>query len=181
MIDFEGAPMFGLFKKKSAARPGIDPSTLSQAVRADIRRNLETIEEVTPQHLNAIYDAALRSAGGRLDILFQALIGIGLGKRRASEITRLICFKARSLIEAERQLKLGIEYALWSYSNAPCGDPAQDAAHKAVNGKPYALAKGMFVNGVWTRPGYENDCKCSSRPLIKAFGNIGEKPEGLVE
>ena len=45
-------------------------------------------------------------------------------------------------------------------------DIRQDAAHRAVNGKRYEVIKGMLLNGRLTMPGWEERCKCVSRPII---------------
>jgi hypothetical protein len=78
-------------------------------------------------------------------------------------------------MDRDRQKSLGIKYAIWMYSGAPCQvnpkkpsakDIRQDAAHRAADGKPFEVAKGMLLNGRLTMPGREEGCKCSSRPII---------------
>jgi hypothetical protein len=171
-----------------------DPAKVTDAVKTDLRRNIENLADVDASYFDMVYDAALRciSVGGDRHVLFKALMTIdGMGKRRASDIANSLESKATALMNAEGQQKLGIEYATWVYSGAPCApnpkDPTsaeleRDAAHKAANGKPYFVAKGMFLNGRWTWPGREDSCKCTSRSMILGFdGYNGGKPEGFVE
>jgi len=162
-----------------------DPAKVTETVKADLRRDIKSLKEVGVGDFDMVYDAALRSisAGRALHILYQALVIIdGMGEHRAKDISRSLNNKATALIEAEEQQRLGIKYATWLYSGAPCGGTEQDAAHKAANGKPYPVNKGMLLNGRWTRPGYEENCNCVSKSIIVGFdGYAGGKPKGVVE
>lgn len=115
-----------------------DPTKVTEAVRADLRKNIKSLKEVRVADFDMIYDAALHSisAGRALHILYQALMTIdGMHRRRAEDISRSLNNKATALMQAEEQERLGIKYATWLYSGAPCGDVDQDVAHKAANGK----------------------------------------------
>ena len=162
-----------------------DPATVTETVKADLQQNVKSLGEIGPHDFDAIYKAALRAitAGFDMYTLTQVLLTIeGMSKRRAAEISRSLSFKANALMVAEQQERLGIKYAIWRYSGAPCGDRDQDAVHKAADGKPYLVSKGMLLNGQWTRPGREDGCKCFSSPLVAGFdGYDGGKPEGLKE
>jgi hypothetical protein len=80
--------------------------------------------------------------------------------------------RERSLDVRARQLELGITEAVWLYSGAPCEiNPKkptghQDEAHKNANGKRYKISDGMYLDGKWTWPGYEDGCRCVSRSVI---------------
>ena len=164
----------------SEAMPTVkfDPSTVSKSVKADLRRNIELLDDLGKRHVPLIYEAALDSvsAGRDLNVLFLALMKIeGMSKRRAAEIARSLNNKATAIINRERQASLGITHAKWMYANAPCmRDPnhpsaaevQRDAAHSAANGKKYEIDKGLFVDGKWTWPGVEEGCKCASRSIL---------------
>jgi hypothetical protein len=162
-----------------------DATKVTEAVKADLRKNIKSLKEIGAGDFDKIYEAALRSisAGCALHILYQALMSIvGMHKRRAEDVARSLNNKANALMLAEEQSRLGIRYATWLYSGAPCGDPKQDAAHRVANGKPYAVNKGMLLNGQWTRPGYGESCKCMSKSMVVGFdGYAGGKPKGVVE
>ena len=77
-----------------------DASRVTAAVKADIRKNILLLEEIDRNHVDRVYDAALRSvsAGRDLSILFSALLQMnGMTKRRAGEIALLLNNKATAL------------------------------------------------------------------------------------
>lgn len=160
-----------------------DPKLVTEAIKADLIKNIRNIKEIGESHFDRVYDAALRSISGGHDLamLFNAIMELnlpGMTKRRASEIPTSLNCKATALINRDRRVSLGIEYAVWMYIGAPCQmnpkkpspeDIRQDAAHKAVDGKRYEVAKGMLLNGRLTMPGWDDGCKCTSRPIIPGF------------
>lgn len=162
---------------------GFDATKVSQAVKTDLRHNIESLAEVDPNSFTTIYDAALQSisAGRALHILYQALLTIdGISKARAEEISLSLNNKATSLMKSQEQEELGIKYAYWIYSGAPCGNPDQDAAHRSANRQPYLVNKGLFLNGRWTLPGREDGCKCISKSVIVGIdGYSGGIPIGF--
>ena len=155
-----------------------DPSALTKNVKADLRRNIELLDDLEKKHVPRIYQAALRSvsAGRDLNVLFLALMKIeGMSKGRAAEIARSLNDEAMAIINRERQTSLGITHAKWMYANAPCmknpshpsaAEIQQDSAHHAANGKRYEISKGLFLEGKWTWPGVEEGCKCVSRSVL---------------
>ncbi len=157
-----------------------DPNRVTEAVKADLKKNVGNIKEFNESHFDQIYDAALLSVSRGMDltILFNAIMALNLPdmtKQRAGEISRSLNFKAKALMDRDRQTTLGIQYAIWMYSGAPCQmnpkkpsakDIRQDAAHKAANGKRYEVAKGMLLNGRWAMPGRDEGCRCVSRSII---------------
>jgi hypothetical protein len=160
-----------------------DVSRVTDTVKANIRENIALLEEIDREHLDQVYDAALRSisAGRDLSILYKALMQMnidGMTKGRAAEIARILNNKATALIQKEQQESLGIKSAVWLYSGAPCllnhklpadWEKRQDAAHRNANGKPYDVNKGMFLDGKWTWPGVEPGCRCVSKSVVRGF------------
>ena len=49
------------------------------------------------------------------------------------------------------------------------GDMPPRASHVAASGKRYDVAKGMYLDGVWTWPGHEINCRCVSKAVIPGF------------
>lgn len=174
--DGEGRP--GAADLQTMPSVTFDPSTVSKNVKADLRRTIELLDDLEQKHIQRIYEAALRSisVGRDLHMLYTALMQIeGMPKGRAAEIALSLNNKATALINRERQASLGITHAIWMYPNAPCmrdpkhptaADVQQDSTHRAANGKKYEIAKGLFVDGKWTRPGVEEGCKCTPRPVL---------------
>jgi hypothetical protein len=147
-----------------------DPARVTDAIKEDIRESVSKIKDFGEPHFDCIYEAALRSVSRGMDAaaLFNAIMDLQLPamtKRRAGEISININRRAKALVDRNEQMAIGIKYATWNYSGAPC-HPRQDAAHRAANGKRYAIAKGMPLHGRRTMPGREEGCKCFSRPII---------------
>jgi hypothetical protein len=157
-----------------------DPSVVTKSVKADLRRNIELLGDLEKKHVKQVYELALSSIVGRGDfhLFCTEMMNMhieGMTKGRAAEIGRSLSFKAGAIINRERQASLGITQAIWMYANAPCmRDPKhpsaaevqQDAAHCAANGKRYEVVKGLLVDGKWTWPGLEDNCKCASRSTL---------------
>jgi len=172
-------------KKQNLGMPTVkfNKDMVTETIKEDLRQNIKQIAEIPPSDFDMVYKAALSSIskGRDASILYAALMNInGMKKSLASKISLSLNNKATALIEVERQTQLGIKYAIWRYSGAPCG--SSNEAHKAADGKPYLVTKGMLLNDQWTWPGREDGCKCTSKPLIDGFdGYTGGKPEGLLE
>jgi len=169
-----------------------DSTRVTTTVLADLAENIRALGEVGTENFEMIYQAASHaiSVGGALNVIYATLMGIdGMTKKRANEISLSLNAKANAVMKAEQQTKLGVKYATWRYSGAPCwmdsnqpGGTEQDAAHKAANGQHFLISKGMLVNGDWTWPGRKDGCKCRSKPLIPGFdGYDGSKPKWLGE
>jgi len=133
-----------------------DPSRVTKRVKADLRRNIESLADLQKKQIPQIYEAALHSvlAGRDMYSLCMALMRIeGMTKGRATEISRSLHNKATAIINREQQASLGITHAKWLYANAPCmRDPnhpsaaevQRDAAHCAANGQRYEISKGYL-------------------------------------
>jgi hypothetical protein len=157
-----------------------DPSVVTKSVKADLRRNVELLAGAEKKHVENIYELALRSIVGRRDFYsfcteMMDMHIKGMTRSKAAEIGTSLANKAGAVTDKERQASLGITHAKWLYANAPfMRDPShpsaeevqQDAAHRAANGKRYEVSKGLFVDGKWTWPGVEEDCKCVSRSIL---------------
>lgn len=186
---------FGRKRDKPSPKPAIainahgiptvkfDASRVTEAVKAEIRKCIDEIEGATDPRHDAIFVAALRSisAGRDLHALYATLMELGIDgmtKSKAAAIATHINNKATSLMNATQQQSLGIEYAKWLYSGAPCmknpkkptpEDIRRNAAHKAADGKRFRISEGMFLDGKWTWPGREEGCRCVSKSLVPGF------------
>jgi uncharacterized protein with gpF-like domain len=156
-----------------------DPERVTDAVKSDLKRNIKKIKEFDGSNFDRIFDALRSISRGRdLATLFNAIMELNLPnmtKQRASEISLDLNNKATARMNRDRQASIGIKYATWVYSGAPCyvnlkkplaKDIRQDTAHREANGKRYSVAKGMLLNRRLTTPGREAGCKCISRSII---------------
>ena len=90
----------------------------------------------------------------------------GVSKRRAAHIALDQNNKATSTVTRVRQKELGIKEAVWIHSGAG-KHPRPE--HVAFNGKKYDVEKGAYLEGKWTWPGFEINCRCTSRSIIPGF------------
>ena len=84
-------------------------------------------------------------------------------RRRAILIARNQNNMATATVCKTRQMELGIKKAIWVHSSAG-RNPRPE--HVAFNGKEYDVAKGAYLEGVWTWPGREINFRCVSRSII---------------
>jgi hypothetical protein len=101
-----------------------DKSRLTRSVLADIESSVRELPEANPRNWARLYDIALRAIarGGDLHQLSTELLAAkiaGLSRDRAAEISRLVWFRAKELMDRERQLAIGISQAIWNSSRAP--------------------------------------------------------------
>jgi uncharacterized protein with gpF-like domain len=162
--------------------------TMRTAYNASRNEQINLIKSIAQQHLSYVEGAVMRSVStgrdletlvneiGSLVDLERIRMGRKLGEsnrsylartqRRAALIARDQNNKANSIMNRARQNELGITQAIWRHSHAG-KEPRPE--HVAANGKKYDLDKGMFLEGKWTFPSMEINCRCVSQPIIKGF------------
>jgi len=151
-----------------------DFSQVTEAVKTDLWQAIVQTEDIPAKSAEFVYEVALRTAvSGNLYEMAEALKSLGIQKQRATELCRWLPRRAKSLITRDQRIKLGLTEAIWVYSGAPCmGNPSDEAsksrdeAHRLANGQKFNVADGLTLNGKNTWPGYEQDCKCSSRTVL---------------
>lgn len=161
-----------------------DPSLVTETVKADIRKNVELLEEIDPKHFDQVYEAAVRSvtAGREMYSLVVTIMQMNITdmtKQRAGQIAHNLNNKAMAVITRERQQRLGITEAIWLHphpqypcdicSKTPKGTQTKCASHMAANGKRYNVSEGMYLDGKWTWPGYEEGCGCVSKSVVSGL------------
>jgi len=179
--------MFDWLRKKKVTPRGFtklpavrfDRSRVTDEVKHDLWESIAGLKEVGSNELEGIHQAAIASVqqGGNLFILSQAILKLkGMTRKRAGEIALALHNRATALMDRSRQLELGIEYAVWRYSGAPCGykeDGFQhDAAHRKMNGKCFKLVEGAVVGKRQVLPGQDAGCKCGWTPIIPGLGDV---------
>ena len=87
----------------------------------------------------------------------------GISDRRAKNIARDQGAKAHAVIERERRKEAGITQAVWLHSHA---GKVPRPSHVKANGKVFDIEKGLYLDGVWTLPGVQINCKCGSMAVI---------------
>lgn len=148
------------FNMTQAAREGY------QAV---LQENVGLIKSIASEYLTEVQGDVWRAVSQGYDL--QALTDTlqsryGVSHRRAAFIARDQSNKAKAVIENVRRQELGITTAIWQHSGA---GKEPRPSHVAANGKPFDLAKGMYLDGEWVLPGQAINCRCTSRAVIPGF------------
>lgn len=150
----------GITVKFNASRVNND------VVQATIGENVTLIKSIPEQYMLGVEGAVMRSvaAGRDLSVLTKELAkNRGITTRRAANIARDQNNKATAVLTRVRQTELGIVEAVWIHSGAG-KHPRPE--HVAFSGKKYDVRKGAFLEGKWTWPGHEINCRCTSRSVI---------------
>lgn len=140
-----------------------------QAMAATIGENVNLIKSIPQRYLTNVEDAVMRSVqeGRDLGALTKELQEqYGITRRRAVTIARSQNNMATATITKTRQKELGVKKARWLHS---AGGKKPRPEHVAFSGKTYDVEKGAFLEGKWTWPGREINCRCVSVPIIPGF------------
>lgn len=138
----------------------------NDALAATVNENVSLIKSIGQQHLTQVEGYVMRAvqAGSDLGTLAKELeAGYGITKRRAQNLARSQNFMANSTMVKVRQRELGITKAKWLHS---AGGRTPRPEHVAFSGKLYDVEKGAFLEGKWTWPGREPNCRCVSISVI---------------
>jgi SPP1 gp7 family putative phage head morphogenesis protein len=135
-------------------------------LQAVVNENVSLIRSIASEHMTQVQGIVMRgvSEGRNLSVISKGLQEqFGVTSRRATLIARDQANKATSVLEKQRQQELGVTQAIWKHSTA---GKHPRPSHVAANGKKYDVAKGMYLDGVWTWPGREINCRCYCRSII---------------
>ncbi|WP_233868693.1 phage head morphogenesis protein [Paraburkholderia adhaesiva] len=138
----------------------------NDALQATIGENVGLIRSVAQTHLADVQGIVMRSVQTGQDVggLTKELQErYALTRRRAAFIARDQNSKATAMVVRVRQAGLGITEAIWLHSH---GGRHPRPSHVAADGQRYTISEGMYLDGVWTWPGREPNCRCVSRSVI---------------
>lgn len=141
----------------------------NDAYQAIIGENIALIKSIPQQYLVNVEGDVMRSvqAGGDLGTLVKRMESYApVTRRRAAFIARDQNNKATAVMQRVRQRELGITKAKWLHSG---GGKEPRPEHVAFSGKTYDVEKGAFLEGKWTWPGVEINCRCVSVSIIPGF------------
>lgn len=144
-------------------------AAVNDAYQAIIGENVGLIKSIASRNLTQVETMVMQSVqqGRDLSTLSKSLQHeFGVTKRRAALIARDQNNKATATITKTRQQQLGITQAKWRHSS---GGKEPRHSHVAANGKTYDIDKGMHLDGKWTWPGVEINCRCVAQPVIQGF------------
>lgn len=161
----DGAGLTVQFKTTPAMR---------DALSATIGENVGLIRSIAAEHLSAVEGLMMRSVseGRDLRTLTAALEARHqLTRRRAALIARDQNNKATAVIARVRQQEAGITQARWLHSGGGRHPRPEHVAFSAgrLGGPLYNPGRGAYLEGRWTWPGVEINCRCVSRPVVQGF------------
>lgn len=168
-LQVSDAAFTATLKKAGFAVPFTMTAGMQDAYSAVIGEQVGLIKSIASQHLTQVQTVVMQGVQSGRDLAFihdQLRERYGVTKRRAALIARDQSNKATATLNRQRQRDLGITKAIWQHSGGG-KDPRPE--HVAADGKEYDIEKGMFLEGVWTWPGHEINCRCTSRPVIEGF------------
>lgn len=141
----------------------------NDVVQATVAENVTLIRSISAQYLTQVQGDVMRAvaAGRDLSTLTKTLEArTGITKRRAAFIARDQTAKATATLTRVRQQEIGVTKAVWLHSG---GGKEPRPEHVAFSGKTYDIAKGAFLEGKWTWPGVEINCRCVSKAVVPGF------------
>ncbi|PUX36019.1 phage head morphogenesis protein [Cronobacter sakazakii] len=139
---------------------------MNNALQATIAENVGLIRSIPEKYFTEVEGMVMRSvARGRdLKTLTDELQNrYGITRRRAALIARDQNNKATSVMQAARQQSLGITEGIWRHSHA---GKEPRPSHVKADGQKFDLTKGLYLDGKWTMPGEEINCRCTWSPVI---------------
>jgi uncharacterized protein with gpF-like domain len=142
---------------------------MQNAYDAVIGEQVGLIRSIASRHLTQVETLVMQAvqAGRKLDVLAKLLHEqYDVTKRRAALIARDQNNKATGTLNRQRRLDLGMTQAKWRHSGAG-RHPRPE--HVKADGDIYEITKGMYLDGSWTWPGYEINCRCFDNPVIPGF------------
>jgi SPP1 gp7 family putative phage head morphogenesis protein len=138
----------------------------NDVLQATVGENVDLIKSIAAQHLTQVQGIVMRSVqeGRDLATLTKALTDeYGVSRRRAETIARSQNNMATASLTRTRQVDLGITKAKWLHS---AGGKKPRPEHVAFSGQTYDIKTGAFLEGKWTWPGREINCRCVSVSII---------------
>ena len=145
---------------------------MQTAYDAVIAEQVGLIKSIAQQNLTQVETLVMQSvqAGRDLSTLAPELEKrFGITRRRAELIARDQNNKATATLTRVRQKELGIKQAIWLHSH---GGKTPRPSRVKADGSVYDIDKGMYLDGKWTWPGVEINCRCVSRSVIPGLEDL---------
>lgn len=143
---------------------------MNNALQATITENVGLIRSIPERYFTEVEGLVMRSVARGRDLSYltdELQKRYGITRRRAALIARDQNNKATSVMQAARQKSLGITQGIWRHSHA---GKEPRPSHVKADGKVFDLSKGMLLDGKWTMPGEEINCRCTWSAVIPGLG-----------
>lgn len=139
---------------------------IEDILEASVKENVGLIKSIGVDYLERVQQQVWSGVASGYDlgqIAKDLSKSYGISDRRAKNIARDQGAKAHAVIERERRKEAGITQAVWLHSHA---GKVPRPSHVKANGKVFDIEKGLYLDGVWTLPGVQINCKCGSASLV---------------
>lgn len=139
---------------------------IEDILEASVKENVGLIKSIGVDYLERVQQQVWSGVASGYDlgqIAKDLSKSYGISDRRAKNIARDQGAKAHAIIERERRKEAGITQAVWLHSHA---GKVPRPSHVKANGKVFDIEKGLYLDGVWTLPGVQINCKCGSASLV---------------
>lgn len=139
---------------------------IEDILEASVKENVGLIKSIGVDYLERVQQQVWSGVASGYDlgqIAKDLSKSYGISDRRAKNIARDQGAKAHAVIERERRKEAGITQAVWLHSHA---GKAPRPSHVKANGKVFDIEKGLYLDGVWTLPAFQPNCRCNSASLI---------------
>ena len=145
-----------------------------------VTENVGLIRSIASEHLQKVEGVVMRNVqkGSDLRAMTQELHQqFEVPLKRAAFIARDQNSKMTTVITKARQQQAGIKRAVWMHSNITAKGhfrPEHLAFSRGEHtpgdkGPIYVVADGAYLERRWTWPGFEINCRCTSRPYLEGF------------
>jgi uncharacterized protein with gpF-like domain len=145
--------------------------SMQNAYVAVINEQVGLIKSIAQQHLTEVQGLVMRSVqqGRKLSTLTDELQHrYALTRKRAILIARDQNNKATATLNRTRRLDMGLTHARWHHSHA---GKTPRPSHLKADGEVYDIRKGMLLDGKWTHPGMEINCRCTDSAILVGFSD----------
>ena len=134
-------------------------------IDAIVHESVASIHSIAEKHFVGVEQAVMRSVlrGRDMSTLSIELREVfGMTYSEAEHIARNLNNRVTGLLARAHFMELGLTEGVWKHSRGGNARPE----HVAMSGKRFNLEEGAFLEGVWTWPGVEIDCRCVMGPYI---------------
>jgi uncharacterized protein with gpF-like domain len=145
-----------------------------------VQENVGLIRSIAAEHLQRVEGIVMRNVqkGSDLRTMTRELHEqFDVPLKRAAFIARDQNSKMGSAITRARQMQAGIKRARWMHSNVTAPGHfrpehlsfSRGEHSPGAKGPIYIVADGAYLEGRWTHPGFEINCRCTSRIILEGF------------
>lgn len=163
-----------------------DPSVVTKGVERAVLESIMAappLSNLSKDQVVAVWSAAMDGVrrGGDRAATYQGILTLfpEMPKNVAKSCTNHLHNAAKSMMNRERDIKLGLVEAYWVCSGAPCTNSRhpndeekwQVEVHKSLEGKKFNLRDGVLIGNRRVWPGDDYGCRCYFRSVLRGWND----------